>query len=587
MYTQIDGLVGNNIKSLLCDSKGFLWIGSDQKKGLTKFSPETGEFEILNLDIEIIPVSIVEDLDGKIWIGTSSGVYMYDNDSISLHLTQTDGLLSNIVTLVDVDDANNIYIGTNKGLNLFIQANQKIYTFTRRNGYIGIETKDHASYRDKEGKMWFGTAVGVTQYNPAQLIEKELEPLTHIKGMQVNYYDRRMIPNMKLNHTEKSIVFDYYSICLTNPDAVKYQVRLVGAEEEWRPVTTQTRAIYSALSPNRYTFQVKAQNDAGIWNAEPISYNFTIKPPFYATWWFILICVVLITIGVISYIKIRERNLIREKKILEEKVAIRTAEVVQKSKELEEKNKDITDSIKYAKRIQNAILPPENSFAETFIMFKPKDIVSGDFYWLAMTETKQVIAAVDCTGHGVPGAFMSIIGHNSLNKIVKEYGFLHPADILDQLNDEVANTLQQQSVDDEVKDGMDIALIVYDVSTKEMEYAGAFNPLYLIREGELQEIKANRFSIGRTSTKGGQKFTNHKMQLMPGDTTYIFSDGYADQFGGEEGKKFKSRNVKNMLLEIQDMSMAEQKAHLNKKIEEWMEGFEQIDDILFIGSRVS
>jgi len=586
MYTQIDGLAGNNIKSLYCDSKGSLWIGSDQKKGLTKYIPENDQFEIINLGVEIIPLSIIEDLDGKIWIGTSSGLYMYDNDSISLFITQSDGLLSNNITVVDVDHANNIYIGTNKGLNKYIQAEQKMFTYTRRNGYVGIETKDHASYRDKDGNMWFGTADGVTRYYPERQQRKELEPLTHIKGMQVNYESREMIPNMKLNHTEKSIVFDYYSICMTNPDAVKYQVRLVGAEDEWRPVTRQTRAIYSALSPNRYTFQVKAENNAGVWNTEPISYHFSITPPFYATWWFIMSCVIIVFLGVFAYIKIRERNLIRENKILEEKVVIRTAEVVQKSKELEEKNKDITDSIKYAKRIQNAILPPENSFAETFILFKPKDIVSGDFYWLAMTETKQVLAAVDCTGHGVPGAFMSIIGHNSLNKIVKEYGFLRPADILDQLNDEVANTLQQQTEEDEVKDGMDIALMVFDFTTKELEFAGAYNPLYMIRDGELKEIKGDRFSIGRTSTKVGQKFANHKIKLKPGDTTYIFSDGYADQFGGEGGKKLKARAVKNILKKIQDLSMQEQKEHLDNVIEEWKGDHPQVDDILFIGTRV-
>jgi len=272
MYTQIDGLAGNNIKSIYCDSKGGLWIGSDQKKGLTRYDPESGQFEIIQLGVEIIPLSIVEDQNGKIWIGTSSGLYMYNQDSIGLHLSQDNGLLSNNITLVDVDDQDNIYIGTNMGLNKYIQEDQKIHTFTRKNGFIGIETKDHASFQDKDGNMWFGTAVGVTQYNPVQLTEKDCEPLTHIKGMQVNYFSRKMIPNMKLNHTDKSIVFDYYSICLTNPDAVKYQVRLLGAEEEWRPITTQTRAIYSALSPNKYTFQVKAKNDAGIWNTNPIAY---------------------------------------------------------------------------------------------------------------------------------------------------------------------------------------------------------------------------------------------------------------------------------------------------------------------------
>ncbi|GAF75449.1 unnamed protein product, partial [marine sediment metagenome] len=215
------------------------------------------------------------------------------------------------------------------------------------------------------------------------------------------------------------------------------------------------------------------------------------------------------------------------------------------------------------------------------------DIVSGDFYWLHISDSKQFITAVDCTGHGVPGAFMSLIGHNSLNKIVKEYGFTEPAAILDQLNDEVSGTLAQQSDSDEVKDGMDLSLIVYDFKTREMQYAGAYNALYLIRDGELSETKADRFSIGLSSIKVGQKFTNHTIKVKKGDAFYLFSDGYADQFGGIHGKKFKTRNVKELLLSIQHMSMNEQKEHLDKIMEEWRGDLSQIDDILFIGMRIT
>ncbi|MCK4465200.1 MAG: SpoIIE family protein phosphatase, partial [Bacteroidales bacterium] len=585
-YTQIDGLVGNRITALYIDSKGNLWIGSEKKKGLTKYNIKKDVFIKIDLGREIAPKSIVEDKDGKLWIATSTGLFVLSEDSIINHFTQNVGLLANNITLVSVDRNNNIYIGTNIGLNKFDQTEGKMYTYTRKNGYVGIETKNNASFIDVDGNMWFGTANGVTFYNPELEKKVDSEPLTHIRGMQVNYHSRAMLSGLKLNHTEKSIIFDYYSICLTNPDAVRYQIMLEGADADWRPITQQTRAIYSALSPNKYTFKIKAKNNAGIWNTEPVSYSFVIKPPFYQTWWFIISCIVVVTISVFLFIKNREQKLIRENKILEEKVAERTAEVVQKSKELEEKNKDITDSIRYAKRIQNAILPPENSFAETFILFKPKDIVSGDFYWFAVTETKQFIAAVDCTGHGVPGAFMSIIGHNSLNKIIKEYEFEEPAAILDQLNDEVSNTLQQQSEEDEVQDGMDIALIAYNFNTRELEYAGAYNPLYLIRDGELTEIKGDRFAIGRSSIKVHRKFTNHKLQLKPNDITYIFSDGYVDQFGGVDGKKLKSRALKEILLSIQHLDMQEQKGYLDEKIEEWRGNLPQIDDILFIGSRV-
>ncbi len=586
-YTQGDGLSGNYISALFIDSKGNLWIGSEQLgKGLTRYNIRDKEFKIVDLGVEVAPTTITEDYDGNIWFGTASrGVFALKADTVLRHLTEASGLLSNVIKLISVDDSNHIYIGTNKGLNHFDQKDNKIYTFTQRNGFVGIETQDNAVCKDADGQFWFGTATGVTIMNPEKLRTTSVEPLTHIKSMQVNYKQHPMDAGLILSHKEKAIVFDYYSICLTNPEAVQYQVMLEGADEDWQPVTRQTRAIYSALIPGKYIFKLKASNSYGEWNEEPVSFSFTIMPPFYQRWWFIVSALAVIAASVYFYIIVREKALRRENRILEEKVAIRTNQVMQKSRELEQKNKDITDSIRYAKRIQNAILPPEDTLSDSFILFKPKDIVSGDFYWLLTDGTKQYIAAVDCTGHGVPGAFMSIIGHNSLNKIVKEYGFTEPAIILDHLNDEVVNTLQKQSEIDDVKDGMDLAILAYDMESGMLEYAGAHNPLYLIRNGELIETKADRFAIGRTSSESGRKFTNHKIEIQNGDTIYIFSDGYADQFGGPEGKKFKVRALKELLLGIQDLTMKEQKAYLEKTIVEWMANEEQLDDIIVIGTR--
>ena len=585
-YTQGDGLVGNGITALYYDRhKDLLWIGSERKKGLTCYDFSKKKFERKIISEKVTPLTITSDPSGTLWIGTNIGLFAYDGDTLFLHLTEQEGLLANRINLLISDDNGNIYIGTNKGLNMYIPSQNRIVVFSRNSGSGSTETRKNAAYMDREGYLWFGTANGVYRFDTSYASRQNIEPLTHIRRMEVNYEPRRMVQGMKLNHNEKSIIFHYYSICLTVPEGVRYRVMLKGAETDWRPITTETRATYSALSPGHYTFMVKARNSDGVWNSEPVTFSFTIRPPFYRTWWFILTMLILLTGGIIGYIKVRERNLIREKMILEKKVALRTAEVVEKSKELEQKNKDITDSIRYAKRIQNAILPPADLFPDTFVFFRPKDIVSGDFFWMNTLGTKRFIAAVDCTGHGVPGAFMSFIGYNSLNKIVNERHITEASAILDQLNEEVYKTLHVQSKDEDVKDGMDLALLVYDAKTRELQYAGANNPMYLIRDGELQIFKADRFAIGMISVNAERKFTNHVIKMKKEDMTYIFSDGYADQFGGPEGKKFKSNQLKQLLLDIHLRPVQEQKKILEETILKWMGQEEQIDDILVIGTR--
>jgi serine phosphatase RsbU (regulator of sigma subunit) len=330
---------------------------------------------------------------------------------------------------------------------------------------------------------------------------------------------------------------------------------------------------------------VMASNSRGIWNSKPVTYHFIIKPPFYQTLWFIALCIIIAGIGVVSYIKIREKNLIREKKILEAKVEERTAEVVQKSLEIEEKNRDITASIRYAERIQRAMLPREDSFHDTFVLYMPKDIVSGDFYWMYDNGDLQFIAACDCTGHGVPGAFMSIIGHNSLNKVVREYGIIRPGAILDQLNIEVVKALMQRH-EETINDGMDLALIAFNRKKFTLEFAGAYNPLYVVRKGELLTYKGDRFPIGMSWAQSKKTFENQIINVQPGDMLYMSSDGYADQFGTREGKKYKSGNVKKLLTEIWDLPVNEQRDRLKKEIMEWKGNLPQVDDIMLIGTRI-
>ncbi len=357
---------------------------------------------------------------------------------------------------------------------------------------------------------------------------------------------------------------------------------LEGANNTWQ-ITHETSATFG-LQPGKYTFKVIAKNYTGTWNTQPAVFTFYINPPFYRTWWFIVSMVVLGLILLFVFIKIRERNLIREKRVLEEKVKERTAEVVKMNDQLALKNKDIVDSIQYASRIQNALLPPELPFDNTFVLFKPKDIVSGDFFWFMKQDNTEWFAAVDCTGHGVPGAFMSIVGHSSLNKILQEYNITKPSAILNQLNEEIADALHLYHQENQIQDGMDIALVSLDLNSHKLQYSGAFNPLWLMRNGELLETRANRYAIG-LAPDIEKDFTNHEIQLEPGDTIYLFSDGYADQFGGPNNMKLKVGKFKELLAKINHLSMEEQKAYLDDYFGKWKEGYSQIDDVLIIGRR--
>lgn len=255
--------------------------------------------------------------------------------------------------------------------------------------------------------------------------------------------------------------------------------------------------------------------------------------------------------------------------------------------QIEAKNKDITDSIKYAKRLQEAILPTaefERTFSNNgFILYKPKDIVSGDFYWMWKKNHLIFIAAVDCTGHGVPGAFMSIVGHNLLNQAVKEHNLTTPSLILDEVNKGITQTLRQYEEESTVKDGMDISLCCLNTDTLELQYAGAFNPLWIIRNNSIQEITADKFPVGTFIGEKLNRFKNNTIQLNKGDKFYMFTDGYADQFGGPKGKKFKYKQLQELLLKNASISLDKQKRELDLAFISWIGQLEQIDDVLIIG----
>jgi serine phosphatase RsbU (regulator of sigma subunit) len=256
---------------------------------------------------------------------------------------------------------------------------------------------------------------------------------------------------------------------------------------------------------------------------------------------------------------------------------------------IEEKNKNITDSINYAKRLQTAILPPKDFVNEVlpehFIIYQPKDIVSGDFYWVSNHGSKIMVAAIDCTGHGVPGALLSIVGHNAINQTVNEIGITQPSKVLDSMNSLIKKILHQDKGSD-IRDGMDISLCTFDKNTNTLEYSGANNPLYVVSDGKLTITKASKLTVGSMEEEKVEPPINHSIPLKKGDCFYIFSDGFADQFGGKDNKKFKTSRFQELLVSVNSQSMTEQQKTIQKSFKDWQGKNEQVDDILVIGIRV-
>lgn len=405
--------------------------------------------------------------------------------------------------------------------------------------------------------------------------------------------------------------------------AVEYQYKLVGVMSEWSDWGNTPDKDFPFFPPGNHTLQFRARDAMG--NVSVVhEYHFSIKPPFYQTIWFYLLVIAILIAAIAFFIRVRERNLIKEKEILEQKVKERTKtieeqknsiekqrdelkimnqEILQQKEEIEaqrdeitsqrdqivSQNQDIIKSISYARRIQTAVMPSKELantiLKDYFILLKPRDIVSGDFFWMTQKNGKIIVAAADCTGHGVPGAFMSLMGITLLTEIVKNTDDIRPHVILNQLRTNIKRALSQVGKEHEAKDGMDIALSVIDINENKLMFAGAYNPLYLIRNSQLIEYKGDKMPVG-VHINEKETFTLHEIPIQKNDCVYMFSDGYVDQFGGNNNRKFMAKNFKELLVTISVKEMQEQKTVLDDTIDQWIGPHDQLDDILVIGIRL-
>ncbi|MGM0530676.1 MAG: two-component regulator propeller domain-containing protein [Bacteroidota bacterium] len=581
-YNTNRGLPYNNITHLYKDSENRILIGtlSNQLFAIN----QDGQVEPIPIRTEqgLMQInSITEDNAGNIWIGTyGNGIFKIGQDTTK-HFDREKGLLSNYgYNLIYANKK--ILVGHHGGIS---EIDTKTNAVKHYAGNFGIknstEFSNNAAYAETENSIWFGTSEGLARFSTAKTGKDTIPPQVNITEIFVNNQKVDADNNITLEPGNYELEFNYIGLQLHDPESVKYQYQLKGYTKGWTEATKERKATFGNVRPGEYTFRLRALNEDGVSTEKPLEMNILIRKHFYQrTWFYIVVGIALLGLGYLIIV-IRERNLVREKRNLETKVRERTEELHTTNEELALRNKDITSSMEYAKRIQFAILPSQIPFDNVMIFFRPKDIVSGDFYWFTSYEGLQYIAAVDCTGHGIPGAFMSFIGHISLKKIIIEHKIKKPSDILYHLNEEVANTLNQKE-DDSVKDGMDIGLACYNPDSGELQYAGGFIPLWLIRDNELYEYKANRFSIGYAIEKN-LNFTNYNIKIKKGDSIYMMSDGFASQFGGKEGKKFKTKHLKNLISSIGKYSISEQQEILDETLNEWMEGYEQVDDILIIG----
>lgn len=598
LFTKKDGLGGNKVYDIFKAKDGSLWfaiLGGI----LTKYNGTS--FEVFDESKGVrqkFITSITQDGLDNIWFGSyGSGILKYDGQKFT-SISKKNGLTSNNIQFLVADEQNNLWIGLTLGLDKYDQKVEKINHYGKKQGFAGIEPNEKSASVDNKGNIWFGTTRGAIKFSPIKDKINIVEPITSLKGLKVSLEDRVFPEDGEFSYDENNLTFKVQALSLTNPNEVRYKYCLEGFDKEWTRATDIREITYSNLETGAYTFKVKASNNNGVWNNKARSYTFYINPPFWKRKWFIILISLIGIISLYIALKMREKSFADRQKVLESQVSQRTREL-RVEKELSEyqkdiigsKNKHITDSINYAKKIQDAVLPPINKINEfipdNFIFYEPRDIVSGDFYWLNESNGKIYAAAVDCTGHGVPGAFMSIIGYNALDKIINELKIEEPAAILDQLNIEITNVLRQdeQAI---VSDGMDIALLSLDFDNSVAEFAGAYNPLYIVRNEELYEYEGDRLPIGYSSKKKDSEngYTNHSFQIEKGDMLYIFSDGFVDQKGGKRNKKYKYPRYRGLLVELSKKNSEQQLEALQSELFEWMGDNPQYDDMLIWGIRI-
>ena len=594
-----DEFASNNVTCLAKEADGSVLIGAEDGSVFRFVDGDAQPFPGLAINARITSIATSEL--GIAFSTISDGIWLSRNGSIS-HISEEKQLQNTSIQSLAFLGSRLFAGTTNSVLEILLEEDSaQVRRYARVQGFVGGSC-NRAAIATYQNRIFIGTEKGVVAFNPSELQPDLKEPITLLTELQLSYetvdwqrrgYETRadgLPQKLSLSFTDNNLRFFFSGVNHKYPDQVTYSWKLEGYEQNWTPANDQNKVNYSSLPPGDYVFKLIACNSNGICSSEPVEYAFSIKPPFYRTWWFYTLLVVAIVAGAYLYVKQRERRLLEEKQILESTVEERTKELREQKEIVEHQNQHITESIEYASNIQKAILPSEQemkvAFLDHFVFYRPKEAVGGDFYWAYHSNDVSWAAAVDCTGHGVSGAFMSMIGSDLLNQIIIEKKLTDPARVLEEMDKGIKLAFAQSAKEFESDQGMDVSLVRIDRKKKALQFAGAQRPLFIFVDGELSEVECDRFSIS-CADQLTKTFTSHTVVYTDESTVYLFSDGITDQFGGDRGKKFMLRRVREFLQNNHTEKMDLQHTSLIKTFDDWKgEGNNQIDDVMLMGIRL-
>ena len=593
-YTTDHGLPHNNIQQLYIDSKSRVLVATLCSE--IHYVSDNGEIDRLEhskMESLNSVMSISEDGSGTIWAGTQGNGLWKILEGDNINYTHDSGLISDFCYSLAHTEQGVIIVGHRGGISQIDPKTNRIRTFSQLEGInSSAELYPNAIFTDNFGSIWFGTSDGLVKYTSTLSGGGTAAPRLQISALYVSGEEVDLSAGqvlLKPGYYELAV--EYTGIHLTNPEMVIYQTKLEGYNISWSGRTPDRRVVYDRVGHGKYTFRIRAFNESNIGSEIASGFELRIKKPIYLTRWFYAAFIVVLSFLVYMIIRLRERNQIRFQISLQKQLDERTQEVIIQKEEIEIKNNDITDSINYAQKIQASILPPvsklQGKFAGAFVFYQPRDIVSGDFYWYDEFGNDQfIIVCADSTGHGVPGAFMSMIGTTMIKDIYGKENVDSPSKILSRLDKEIRTVLSQNLEEGGSNDGMDIIIAEINLRSRQLSTASAMRPMIIYQGGEPIYVSGNRLSIGGQYEFGEKTFDTHEHKLNKGDKLYMYTDGYADQFGGPYGKKFKTSNLKKLLQDIHEKPMDEQYNHIKDSFELWKGDMSQVDDVLIMGIEI-
>ena len=589
-YTINNGLPHNNINQLYLTREGNAAVATKSDR-VYFIDPETGISTkgaiLFGATMNEIS-SFCQTMDGNLWMATKgNGVFEFVGDSVK-SFSRSNMLMSNYCYSILTDSVNRIWVGHERGFSRYNRDNGIMRTYGTEFAKGGVCNSD-GMYESPDGKVLIGTTQGLIVYDRHRDRRINTAPLNNINYITINEVEYPVQRLFTLPYSKRyNVRVNYVGINFSDPEKVYYQTLLVNYDEDWSKVTTEREVQYS-LSDGRYQFNLVSMNESGLTQETPVTFDINIKKPFWRTWYFLLSSIAILTGIIILIIKEREKAHKKTQAYLEKELEARTSVVRMQKTEIELQNIEITDSINYAKRIQTSILPDYNnlkeSFKDAFIFFRPRDIVSGDFYWFdKLDNERHLLVCADSTGHGVPGAFMSMIGSTLLQDIVTRQGISKPSEVLTMLDKQIFATLNRNLELGVSNDGMDLVVCEINPGKRHIRFASAMRPVIIVMGGESYYIKGNRSSVGGESVIE-KYFDDQEYYLSEGDAIYMFSDGLPDQFGGADGKKMKIARLKKLIEDVNDLPMDGQKEVITKFYDEWKGPHDQVDDILLIGIR--